>query len=79
MGLKLYKIISRPPKVFRQYVFDEIPDNDFLQKSFDIRDTFFGTPGSLGVKFQTSSTPPSDTFWRGVVLVLVTGVNKVNS
>ena len=41
MGLKLYKIISRPPKVFRQYVFDEIPDNDFLQKSFDFRDTFF--------------------------------------
>ena len=41
MGLKLYKIISRPPKVFRQYVFDEIPDLDFLQKSFDFRDTFF--------------------------------------
>ena len=45
MGLKLYKIISRPSKVFRQYVFDEITDNDFFQKSFDFRDTFFGTPG----------------------------------
>ena len=39
MGLKLYKIISRHPKVFRQYVFDEIPDNDFLQKNF-----FLGHP-----------------------------------
>ena len=44
MGLKLYKIISRHPKVFRQYVFDEIPDNDFLQKNFDFRDTFLGQP-----------------------------------
>ena len=41
MGLKLNKIISRPPKVFRQYVFDEIPDNDILQKNFDFRDNFF--------------------------------------
>ena len=33
---------------------------------------------SLCVKFQPSSTPPSDRFWWGVVLVLllVTGVTK---
>ena len=41
MGLKLYKIISRPSKVFRQYVFNEIPDQDFLPKSFDFRDTLY--------------------------------------
>ena len=41
---------------------------------------------SLCVKFQPSSTPPSDRFWWGVLLLLVllvfllvTGVKKVNS
>ena len=41
MGLKLCKIVFRPPKVFRQYSFVKIPDHNFLQKNFDFRDTFF--------------------------------------
>ena len=40
MGLKLYKIMFRPPKVFRQYSFVKIPDHNFLQKNFDFKDTF---------------------------------------
>ena len=51
MGLKLYKIISRPSKLFRQYVFHEIPDHDFLQKTLILGILFFGTPGNMSSKY----------------------------
>ena len=45
MGLKFYKIISRPPKVFRQYGFVKTPDHDFLPKTLILGILFFGTHG----------------------------------